>query len=135
MNVRNIGGKIVSIGATTILPGETKPVSDSYAYNAAVACLVEHGNIELIRSKSVEPKPPAQEEPPAQEPPAQEPLAEEPPAEEPPAQDGDGEPEKKPLSRMNKAELVEECRKLGIEVSPDDTNPALVEKIKAATAE
>ena len=130
MNVRNIGGKIVSIGATTILPGETKPVSDSYAYNAAVACLVEHGNIELIRSKSVEPKPPAQEEPPAQEP-----LAEEPPAEEPPAQDGDGEPEKKPLSRMNKAELVEECQRLGIVVGPDDTNPTLVEKIKAATAE
>ncbi len=125
MNVRNIGGKIVSIGATTILPGETKPVSDSYAYNAAVACLVEHGNIELIRSKAVKPKPPAQEELSAQEP----------PAEEPPAQDGDGEPEKKPLSRMNKAELVEECRKLGIEVSTDDTNPVLVEKIKAAAAE
>ena len=130
MTVSINGVKLVCIGATTILPGETKPVSDSYAYNAAVACLVEHGNIELIRSKSVEPKHPAQEEPPAQEPPA-----EEPPAEEPPAQDGDGEPEKKPLSRMNKAELVEECRKLGIEVSPDDTNPALVEKIKAATAE
>ena len=125
MNVRNIGGKIVSIGATTILPGETKPVSDSYAYNAAVACLVEHGNIELIRSKAGKPKPPAQEEL----------SAREPPAEEPPAQDGDGEPEKKPLSRMNKAELVEECRKLGIEVSTDDTNPVLVEKIKAAAAE
>ena len=36
---------------------------------------------------------------------------------------------------MNKAELVEECRKLGIEVSTDDTNPVLVEKIKAAAAE
>ncbi len=105
MNVKNIGGKIVSIGATTILPGETKPVPDSYADNVAVACLVEHGNIELIRS------------------------------EETPAQEGGGETDKKPLSRMNKAELVEECRKLGIEVSPDDTNPVLVEKIKAATAE
>ena len=36
---------------------------------------------------------------------------------------------------MNKAELVEECQRLGIEVSPDDTNPTLVEKIKAASAE
>lgn len=130
MNVKNIGGKIVSIGATTILPGETKPVSDSYADNAAVACLVEHGNIELIRSKAVEPKVPAREEPPAQEPPAEDLSAEDPLAEE-----GIGDADKKPLSRMNKAELVEECRKLGIEVSPDDTNPVLVEKIKAATAE
>ena len=42
--------------------------------------------------------------------------------------------EKKPLSRMTKAELVEECQRLGIEIDPDDTNPMMVEKIKAATA-
>lgn len=39
------------------------------------------------------------------------------------------------LSRMNKGELIEECQHLGIVVGPDDTNPTLVEKIKAATAE
>ena len=40
--------------------------------------------------------------------------------------DGGG---KKPLSRMNKAELVEECRKLNIEVSEEDTKDMLAEKI------
>ena len=36
---------------------------------------------------------------------------------------------------MNKGELIEECQRLGIVVGPDDTNPMMVEKIKAATAE
>ena len=36
---------------------------------------------------------------------------------------------------MNKAELVEECRKLNIEVSEEDTKDMLAEKIRAATAE
>ena len=48
--------------------------------------------------------------------------------------DEDGK-EKKPIYRMGKAELIEECRRLGIEIGPDDTNPTLMEKIKAATAE
>lgn len=123
MKVQNIGGKIVSIGDVVILPGESKPVPDSYADNAALACLVEHKNIRLIREEQTEPALGQSE------------SVDDPPAEEPPAKEGDGEVDKKPLSRMNKAELVEECRKLGIEVSPDDTNPALVEKINAATAE
>lgn len=123
MKVQNIGGKIVSIGDVVILPGESKPVPDSYADNAALACLVEHKNIRLIREEQTEPAP-GQNEP-----------VDDPPAEEPPAREDNGYGDKKPLSRMNKAELVEECRKLGIEVSPDDTNSALVEKIKAATAE
>lgn len=128
MKVQNIGGKIVSIGNVTILPGEVKPVPDSFMNNAAVACLVEHNNIMLIRSEKKEPVT-------AQSEPSEEPPAKDPPVEAPPAKEDDGEGDKKPLSRMNKAELVEECRKLGIEVSPDDTNPVLVEKIKAATAE
>lgn len=128
MKVQNIGGKIVSIGDVVILPGESKPVPDSYADNAALACLVEHKNVRLIRGEE-------QELTTGQNETAEEPPAKESQVEEPPAKDGDGEGDKKPLSRMNKAELVEECRKLGIEVSPDDTNPALVEKIKAATAE
>lgn len=128
MKVQNIGGKIVSIGDVVILPGESKPVPDSYADNAALACLVEHKNIRLIREEQTEPALDQSES-------VDDPPADDPPAEEPPAKEGDGEVDKKPLSRMNKAELVEECRKLGIEVSPDDTNSALVEKIKAATAE
>lgn len=128
MKVQNIGGKIVSIGNVTILPGEVKPVPDSFANNAAVACLVEHKNITLISSEKKEPVT-------AQSEPSEEPPAKDPPVEAPPAKEDNDDGDKKPLSRMNKAELVEECRKLGIEVSPDDTNPVLVEKIKAATAE
>ena len=122
MKVKNIGGKIVNIGSDVILPGETKPVPDSYAGNAALNCLVEHENVELIQGTDAVKQPPVQEEPPA--------GAEKPDEEK--DESGDG---KKPLSRMNKAELVEECQRLGIEVSPDDTNPTLVEKIKAASAE
>ena len=48
---------------------------------------------------------------------------------------GEGGEDKRPLYRMNKGELLAECKRLGIEVSPDDTNPDLVEKIKAVTAE
>ena len=117
MKVKNIGGKIVNIGSVVILPGETKPVPDSYAGNAAVDCLVEHKNIRLIQDE--------EKEPPA----SQGQTGEDKSGEE---EDGGG---KKPLSRMNKAELVEECRKLNIEVSEEDTKDMLAEKIRAATAE
>jgi len=39
---------------------------------------------------------------------------------------------KKPLTRMSKAELAEECQKLGLDVSENDTKETLVEKIRAA---
>lgn len=123
MKVQNIGGKIVSIGDVVILPGESKPVPDSYADNAALACLVKHKNISLIREEQTKPAN-GQDRP-----------VDAPPAEKPPVKEGDGEVEKKPLSRMNKSELVKECRRLGIEVGPDDSNPILVDKIKAAIAE
>ena len=117
MKVMNIGGKVVSIGHVKNIPGETKPVPDSYAGNAAVDCLVEHKNIRLIQDE--------EKEPPA----SQGQTGEDKSGEE---EDGGG---KKPLSRMNKAELVEECRKLNIEVSEEDTKDMLAEKIRAATAE
>lgn len=117
MKVMNIGGKVVSIGNVIILPGETKPVADSYAGNAAVNCLVEHKNIRLIQDEEKEP-----------------PASQGQPGEDKPGEEGDGGG-KKPLSRMNKAELVEECRKLNIEVSEEDTKDTLAEKIRAATAE
>ena len=117
MKVMNIGGKVVSIGNVIILPGETKPVADSYAGNAAVNCLVEHKNIRLIQDEEKEP-----------------PASQGQPGEDKPGEEGDGGV-KKPLSRMNKAELVEECRKLNIEGSEEDTKDTLAEKIRAATAE
>ena len=96
MKVMNIGGKVVSIGNVIILPGETKPVPDSYAGNAAVDCLVEHKNIRLIQDE--------EKEPPA----SQGQTGEDKSGEE---EDGGG---KKPLSRMNIAERVEECGTLNI---------------------
>ena len=50
MKVKNIGGKGVSIGTTAILPDETAQVSDSYADNPAFTCLVEHGNLAIVRA-------------------------------------------------------------------------------------
>ena len=50
MKVKNIGGKDVSIGTTAILPDETAQVSDSYADNPAFTCLVEHGNLAIVRA-------------------------------------------------------------------------------------
>ena len=50
MKVKNIGGKVVSIGTTAILPDETAQVSDSYADNPAFTCLVEHGNLAIVRA-------------------------------------------------------------------------------------
>ena len=117
MKVMNIGGKVVSIGNVIILPGETKPVPDSYAGNAAVDCLVEHKNIRLIQDE--------EKEPPA----SQGQTGEDKSGEE---EDGGG---KKPLSRMNKQELTEECLKLGLDILEDDTKETLAEKIRAATAE
>ena len=48
MKVKNIGGKVVSIGTTAILPDETAQVSDSYADNPAFTCLVKHGNLAIV---------------------------------------------------------------------------------------
>lgn len=49
MKVKNIGGKVISIGTTAILPDETTQVSDSYADNPAFTCLVKHGNLAIIK--------------------------------------------------------------------------------------
>lgn len=56
MKVKNVGGKIVSIGVTAILPGETAQVSDSYAKNPAVKCLIEHGNLSIVKETTAEDK-------------------------------------------------------------------------------
>ena len=50
MKVKNIGGKVVSVGTTAILPDETAQVSDSYADNPAFTCLVEHGNLAIVKA-------------------------------------------------------------------------------------
>lgn len=52
MKVKNVGGKLVSIGVNTILPGETVSVADSYAKNPAIKCLIEHGNLAIVKDTS-----------------------------------------------------------------------------------
>lgn len=52
MKVKNVGGKIVSIGTTAILPGETAEVSDSYAENPAITCLVKHKHVAIVKDAS-----------------------------------------------------------------------------------
>lgn len=49
MKVKNIGGKVISIGTTAILPDETAQVNDSYADNPAFTCLVKHGNLTIVK--------------------------------------------------------------------------------------
>lgn len=75
MKLKNIGSKIVNVGDVTILPGDTSEVKDAYADNAAIDCLVEMGNLSIVKEKPTTPKPPRK---PANEKPANEKPAEEP---------------------------------------------------------
>lgn len=70
MKLKNIGSKIVNVGDVTILPGDTSEVKDAYANNAAINCLVEMGNLSIVKEKPTTPKPPRK---PANEKPAEEP--------------------------------------------------------------
>lgn len=123
MKITNKSTKIIGIAGVSILPDECVTVSDEAATSSIVKHFVSIGKISI--SDGAAPKGAAS-------------VVEEAPAssEEHGGDDEGSTDEKKtPLSRMNKGELVKECERLGIEVSPDDTNPDLVEKIKAATAE
>lgn len=124
MYLKNTDHKIISIGGTCILPGEVKKVDDAFGSNEAVEALKQKGSLEVVEDEA-----PAQEE-------------RENSQTQGYTETGDGSggkdetpPTSKPLSRMNKKELLEECAKLGIEASEDDDNKTLVEKIKAKTAE
>lgn len=110
MEVKNIGGKIINIGGAIVLPGETKCVPDTFSGNEIVRYLEERGNIAVIKNNAQVPDTNTASSSEQQE----------------------GSVEKKYLSRMNKAELADECRRLNIEVGEDDTKDTLIEKIKAA---
>ncbi len=51
-----------------------------------------------------------------------------------PAKESASEESKKPISKMNKQELADECIKLGVEVTEEDTKDTLTEKIKTTAA-
>ena len=113
MLLKNNSQKVIHVGNVMILPDETKPVDDSLSTAPAVVALIERNALAVVKAP-VKPKEPAEE-----------------PGNDGEAPGGEG---KKPLSRMNKQELADECIKLGIEVTEEDTKDTLVEKLKVAAA-
>lgn len=51
MKLKNIGNKIISIGATVILPGETKEVT-GYDDNEIVKFFIGQRNLSEVRSRT-----------------------------------------------------------------------------------
>ena len=125
MTIKNTSQKVINIGTTILMPDKTmeasKALTEAPSIKDADKAAQEKAEAEERARAEAEAK--AAEEAVK--------AAAEGSSEEP----GGDDKEKKPLSRMNKGELIEECQRLGIVVGPDDTNPTLVEKIKAATAE
>lgn len=109
MLLKNTSQKVIHVGGVMILPDETKTVVDSLSTAPAVATLIARKALTVVKA----------------------PVKDKDPAEEPGSEDGSG---KKPISKMSKQELADECGKLGIEVTEDDTKDTLTEKLKAATA-
>ena len=96
MKLKNTSNKAISVGGLCILPSEVGEVADSFASNASIKMMERIGNLKVVG------KAPAQED-------------------TQPGQSQQQGEEKKPLSRLNKDELLEECHKLGIETTEDDT--------------
>lgn len=118
MLLKNISQKVIHVGNVMILPEETKPVDDSLSTAPAVAALISRNALVVVGTTA---KAPTEE-----------------PAKDAAGGTGEGQGEedkdKKPLSRMNKQELVDECLKLGLDIVEDDTKETLAEKIRVATA-
>lgn len=142
MTIKNTSQKVINIGTTILMPDKTMEASKALTETPSIKAMVERGQLAIISEKggkdkdadkAAQEKAEAEERARAEAEAAEEAAkaAAEGSSEEP----GGDDKEKKPLSRMNKGELIEECQRLGIVVGPDDTNPTLVEKIKAATAE
>lgn len=51
MKLKNIGNKIISVGATVILPGETKEVT-GYDDNEVVKFFIGQGNLSEVRNRT-----------------------------------------------------------------------------------
>ena len=95
MYLKNTDHKIISIGGTCILPGEVKKVGDAFGSNEAVEALKQKGSLEVVEDEA-----PAQED-------------RENSQTQRDTETGDGScgkdethPTSKPLSRMNKKELL-----------------------------
>lgn len=145
--VKNTSPKIINIGKVALLPDETLSISQTVANAPAIKAMIGRGQLSVEDDKEAKRKADAEakaaEEAAKAEAEAKEKAAaeeaeqkaKEGAAEKAGESDGTASEGKKPLSRMNKEELLAECKRFGIEVGPDDTNPDLVKKIKAVTAE
>ena len=51
MKLKNIGNKIISVGATVILPGEAKEVT-GYDDNGIVKFFIGQGNLSEVKSRT-----------------------------------------------------------------------------------
>lgn len=51
MKLKNIGSKIISVGATVILPGETKEVT-GYDGNEVLKFFVKQGNLTEVKRRT-----------------------------------------------------------------------------------
>ena len=51
MKLKNIGNKIISVGATVTLPGETKEVA-GYDDNEIVKVFIGQGNLSEVKSRA-----------------------------------------------------------------------------------
>lgn len=132
MTVKNISQKVINIGTTILMPDKEMEVTKEVTETPAFKAMVERGYLVITGVDGDKGEKPAEEKGDTGD------TGDTGNAREDAEDTGDKQNEgveKKPLSRMNKAELVEECQRLGIEVDADDTNPMMVEKIKAATAE
>ena len=131
MTIKNISQKVINIGTTILMPDNAMKATEAVTETPAIKAMVERGYLAITGGDGDKVEKPAEEKGDAGD------------TGDTGNTEGDAEDtgdkrneggEKKPLSRMTKAELVEECQRLGIEIDPDDTNPMMVEKIKAATA-
>lgn len=119
MLIKNNSQKVIHVGSVMILPEETKPVDDSLSTAPAVAALIARNALVVIKAPRNTVSQVAER--------TEGTVVEESGGE---ATVSEGN---KPLSRMNKQELVDECLKLGLDILETDTKDTLAEKIRAAT--
>lgn len=144
MTIKNISQKVINIGTTILMPDKVMEATKAVTEAPAIKAMVERGYLAVTGGDGGKGKKPAEEkghtgdtEDTGSTSNTGEAAGDTGSTEGDTEGDGGKQTEgedKKPLSRMTKAELVEECQRLGIEIGPDDTNPMMVEKIKAATA-
>lgn len=104
MKLKNTCHKIISVGEVIILPGDTQEVA-GFDGNDVLNFHIERGDLTVVNDATA----PASSE-----------------------ETEVDDKKEKDIGKMNKAELVEKCRELGIAVSEEDTKDVLIGKIESA---